>query len=80
MPPLELALEVRPTARVDVIDVRARAVSLHGSALERYARVLYTSHHTTAGYLPQRLAARLSSRPGAIRPYLDVFRIVGPGP
>ena len=74
MPPIELALEVRPAARVDVIDVRAQAAAVHGGVLDRFARVLYTSHHTTAGFLPQRLAARLSSRPGAIRPYLDVDR------
>ena len=78
MPPLELALEVRPRARVDVIDVRARAADVHGQALASYARCLYASRHTTAGFLPQSLAARLTARPQALGPYLDLFRTVFP--
>jgi thiamine phosphate synthase YjbQ (UPF0047 family) len=78
VPPLELALEVRPRARLDVIDVRARAIERFGDALAGHARCLYVSRHTTAGFLPQSLAARLTSRSTAIGPYLDVFRTVFP--
>ena len=62
MPPLELALEIRPRARLDVIDIRARAAETFGAALSTYARCLYVSRHTTAGFLPQSLAARLPRR------------------
>jgi thiamine phosphate synthase YjbQ (UPF0047 family) len=78
VPPLELALEIRPRARLDVIDIRARAAEAFGAALSTYARCLYVSRHTTAGFLPQSLAARLAARPQAIGPYLDVFRTVFP--
>lgn len=78
MPPVELALEIRPRARLDVIDIRARAAEAFGAALSAHARCLYLSRHTTAGFLPQSLAARLSARPEAIEPYLDVFRAVFP--
>lgn len=78
MPPLELTLEITPRARLDVTDVRARAAALHGSAFDAYTRCLYCSLHTTAGYLPQSLAARLSARPQGIEPYIDVFRTVFP--
>jgi thiamine phosphate synthase YjbQ (UPF0047 family) len=78
VPPLELALEIRPRARLDVIDIRARAAETFGAALSTYARCLYVSRHTTAGFLPQSLAARLTARPQAIEPYLDVFRTVFP--
>lgn len=78
MPPLELTLELSPRARLDVIDVRARAAEIHGNALEEYSRCLCASYHTTAGYLPQSLAGRLTSRPGAIGPYLDLFKSVFP--
>jgi thiamine phosphate synthase YjbQ (UPF0047 family) len=78
VPPFELALEVTPRARFDVIDVRALAADVHGDALRRYGRCLYASRHTTAGYFPQNLASRLSNRSEAIRPYVDLFRTVFP--
>jgi thiamine phosphate synthase YjbQ (UPF0047 family) len=78
VPPFEVALELRPQARFDVIDVRAKAVDLHGDRFSRYARCLYASRHTTAGYLPQSLAARLTARPGMIRTYLDLVRTLFP--
>lgn len=78
MPPVELALEIRPRARLDVIDIRARAAETFGAVLTSHQRCLYVSRHTTAGFLPQSLAARLTSRPEAIQTYLDVFRSVFP--
>lgn len=78
MSPFELALELTPRARLDVIDVRARAADVSGHAFDGYARCLYASRHTTAGFLPQNLASRLTSRPDAIGPYLDVVRTVFP--
>src|SRR5262245_37814472 len=42
-----------------------------------FAHCLYASRHTTAGYLPQHLAARLT-RPDAIGPYLELFRTMFP--
>ena len=68
MPPLELSLEVVPHARIDVTDVRARAAAEHGNVLDRFAHCLYYSFHTTAGYLPQSLATRLSAAQPAGRP------------
>jgi thiamine phosphate synthase YjbQ (UPF0047 family) len=78
VPPLELALEVTPSARLDVIDVRGRAAEAFAGALDGYRCCLYASRHTTAGFLPQSLAVRLTARPDAIRPYLDLFRTVFP--
>jgi hypothetical protein len=76
--PLELALAITPRARLDFLDVRAQAAHRFGTALEAYSRCLYYSPHTTAGYLPQSLAARLSARSQGIGQYLDVFRAVFP--
>ena len=78
MPPVELALEIRPRARLDVIDIRARAADAFGDAFASHRRCLYVSRHTTAGFLPQSFAARLHSRPEAIQGYLEVFRSVFP--
>ena len=76
--PLEVALDIRPQARLDVIDVRARAADVHGAALESFSRCFYASRHTTAGYLPQSLLVRLASRPDGVGRYLDLFRTVFP--
>ncbi len=78
MAPLELTVELEPRTRVDVIDARARAIAVHGDRLAAYPRALYSSFHTTAGYLPQSLAARLTSKPDGLEPYLDLFRAVFP--
>jgi thiamine phosphate synthase YjbQ (UPF0047 family) len=76
--PLEVALDIRPRARLDVIDVRKRAAETFDNALSAYRHCLYVSVHTTAGYLPQSLAARLAARPQGVRPYLELFRTVFP--
>ena len=78
VPPLELTVDVTPRARIDVTDVRGRAAAVHGDVLDGYDRCLYFSFHTTAGYLPQSLAGRLTSRPQGIGPYLELFRTLFP--
>jgi thiamine phosphate synthase YjbQ (UPF0047 family) len=76
--PIELALNITPRARLDVVDVRARTAEIHGDALHGFRRHFYASEHSTAGFLSQSLAARLTARFGGIGPYLDVFRTVFP--
>lgn len=78
MSPLELALPITPRARLDVVDIRARTTELHGDAVDGYRHCFYASEHSTAGFLPQSLAARLIDRFGSVGPYLDVFRTVFP--
>ena len=39
---------------------------------------MYASQHSTAGFLSQRLAARLHTRFGGVGPYIDLFRTVFP--
>ncbi len=78
MSPIELALPITPRARLDVVDVRARTVEVHGDAVQGFRHCFYASEHSTAGFLPQSLAARLIARFGSISPYLDVFRMVFP--
>lgn len=61
-----------------MLDVRAEVSRVHGPALEPFQRRIYASHHTTAGYLPHGLAARLCRRPGAIESYLKLLATVFP--
>jgi hypothetical protein len=76
--PFELSLDITPRGRLDVIDVRAQAAAAHGDVFERYNHCLYCSLHTTAGYLPQSLVARLGSGQQGVRPYIDLFTTVFP--
>jgi len=76
--PTELTVDIRPAARFDVIDVRRRTAEVHGDALDPYARCLYHSLHTTAGYLEQSLASRLARLPSSVGPYVDLFRRLFP--
>jgi hypothetical protein len=78
VPPLELALQLTPRSRFDLIDVRAKAAEAHGDGLTGYRRCLYATGHTTAGYLPQSLAARLAARPQGLGPYVELFRTMFP--
>ncbi|HJN45819.1 MAG: hypothetical protein CL477_15580 [Acidobacteria bacterium] len=76
--PIEVALEISPRARVDLVDVRRRIAETHGDLLESFPRALYCSFHTTAGYLDQSLAARLNKTRNGLAPYLTFFRNVFP--
>jgi thiamine phosphate synthase YjbQ (UPF0047 family) len=70
-------VELSPSSRFDVIDVRAAIEALYDGVLERFRRVLYFSHHTTAGFLEQRLAHRLHDRregvDGFVRSFQQLF-------
>jgi len=77
--PAEFSVEIQPRARYDAIDVRARVAAQHGNVLAEFPHALYVSFHTTAGYLDQSLASRLSRMPErGIDAYLDAFRTVFP--
>src|ERR1700733_5949922 len=75
--PVELMLEVRPGARFDLIDVRKQAVA-RAAGLQEFPRALYSSFHTTAGYLEQGLVSRLGRAELGINPYMHVFRRMFP--
>src|SRR5256885_2947023 len=76
--PVEVTLELTPRARFDIIDVRERLRTTHGDLLDGYPRHLYHSFHTTAGYLEQSLAARLTREKETVAPYVEVFRAMFP--
>ncbi len=78
MPPLQTELEIHPRARLDLLDARGLAADAHGDAFEQFAHCLYASPHTTAGYLPQNLAGRLSHGPAGIQQYVNLFRTAFP--
>lgn len=77
--PAEFTVALQPRARFDAIDVRSRLQSAHGDVLAEFPRAYYVSLHTTAGYLEQALAARLTRRAqNGVGLYVDAFRSVFP--
>ena len=74
----QTTLEISPRSRYDAIDVRARIVETYGDVLEDFKKVLYCSHHTTAGYLDQQLAHRLHDRRDEVDPYIRKFQALFP--
>jgi len=75
--PTELRLELSPRARFDIIDVREQAAA-RARVLATYPQALYCSFHTTAGYLDQALATRLTNTSAGIRPYIGLFQALFP--
>src|SRR5262245_18390045 len=76
--PVEVTLELTPRTRFDIIDVRERLRTAHGDLLDVYTHHLYQSFHTTAGYLEQSLAARLTRDTATVAPYVEEFRTMFP--
>lgn len=76
--PVEVALSISPRARVDLVDVRQRVSEGHDDLLDQFPKALYSSFHTTAGYLDQSLARRLNHQRDGLAPYLTFFRNVFP--
>lgn len=74
--PCELSLELRPSTRFDIVDLRRQSGWLNGLAEFPYA--LFWSFHTTAGFLEQRRALHLDTRRGGVRPYIRAFQTVFP--
>lgn len=70
-------LDLSPSSRFDVIDVRRALERCYEGALKGFRRVLYFSHHTTAGFLDQRLAHQLHDRreglDGFVRSFQQLF-------
>lgn len=73
--PLDLMLELAPRARFDIVELRSHFAAEH-QALNSYPRCLYSSFHTTAGFLERSLSARLSAE--HIPTYVEAFRALFP--
>lgn len=76
--PLEITVGLSPRARYDAIDVSERVRREHGALLADFPRILYCSHHTTAGYLDQAFARRLLDRGRGIDPFVEAFQTLFP--
>jgi len=76
--PREIRLSLNPARRFDAIEVTQRIEQDFGDVLRRYPRALYTSFHTTAGYLGRGLAARLHHHQDKLALFFRGFRALFP--
>jgi thiamine phosphate synthase YjbQ (UPF0047 family) len=76
--PFEITLTLIPKARFDVIDVAAKIKQKFGDRISQYRKTLYCSLHTTAGYLDQRICARLRYSKKHLEPFFRAFQSLFP--
>ena len=76
--PTELTLTLAPQRRFEAIDVNRRIAREFGDLLRRHRRALYTSFHTTAGYLDQSLSVRLHHRDDLVAQFFRAFHALFP--
>lgn len=71
-------VELTPSSRVDVIDIKQHIRRQHGDVLSRFPRALYCSYHTTAGFYDQNLCDRLGHSRTSLQAFLSAFQEVFP--
>ena len=76
--PTELTLTLAPQRRFEAIDVNRRIAEEFGDLLRRHRRALYTSFHTTAGYLDQSLSVRLHHQHDLVSQFFRAFHALFP--
>jgi thiamine phosphate synthase YjbQ (UPF0047 family) len=76
--PTELTLTLAPQGRFEAIDVNRRIADEFGDLLRRHRRALYTSFHTTAGYLDQSLSVRLNHQHDLVSQFFRAFHALFP--
>ncbi|MBM3806926.1 MAG: hypothetical protein FJW22_01900 [Acidimicrobiia bacterium] len=76
--PTEVTLTLAPQRRFEAIDVNRRINQEFGDLLRRHRRALYTSFHTTAGYLDQSLSVRLNHQHDLVSQFIRAFHSLFP--
>ena len=76
--PLEITVDLTPKARLDIIDVVSKITDQYGNFLENYCKTICCSLHTTAGYLEQRLCAKLGYSERRLDHFLRTFQKLFP--
>ena len=76
--PAELTLTLAPQRRFEAIDVNSRINREAGDLLRKYRSALYTSFHTTAGYLDQSLSVRMNHRQDLVSQFFSAFHALFP--
>jgi len=76
--PLEITLEQTPRSRFNVVDVATRISDQYGDLLQNYRKITCCSFHTTAGYLEQRLCAKLDYSKRRLDQFIRIYQTLFP--
>jgi thiamine phosphate synthase YjbQ (UPF0047 family) len=77
--PHEITLTFCPERRLDVIDVNERIREVASADfLDAFSHALYCSHHTTAGFLEQRLCERMDGCADTVHDFFQPFQELFP--
>jgi hypothetical protein len=76
--PQEIFLAISPKERFDMIDIAKMAMEHVNGKADLYKKAMYSSFHTTAGYLEQSLCSRLQYNKDRIASYIRAFRHLFP--
>ena len=76
--PIEIPLEISPKSRFDMTDISKIALDKMHGKVDSYKKAMYSSFHTTAGYLEQSLCSRLENNRERIASYIRAFRHLFP--
>lgn len=68
--PTEVSLELRPSSRLEIVDLRSLLRERHELLLQEFPRTAYCSYHTTAGFVDPPLAERLGYDSESIAEYI----------
>lgn len=76
--PTEFTLDLTPSRRIDILDVSARLAQDVGDALKGYSKAVFSTGHTTAGYLDERFWRRLGYSHEKLESLLATFERIFP--
>ncbi len=76
--PIEVPLIISPKARFDMNDIAKIAAEHINGKAGLYKKAMYSSFHTTAGYLEQSLCSRMQYNKDRIASYIRAFRHIFP--
>lgn len=74
----EITLALRPAQRFSITDVNHLLREEHGDFLDGFSRALYTSFHTTAGYLEQHVCRQLAHSRDGIHDFVRAYQKLYP--
>jgi thiamine phosphate synthase YjbQ (UPF0047 family) len=76
--PVEITLCLTPRSRFDIVDVATKISDECGDLLQEYQKVTCCSFHTTAGYIEQRLSARLHYNEKRLAQFIKIHQMLFP--
>jgi hypothetical protein len=76
--PVEITFRMTPRSRFDIVDVATKISDEYGDLFQEYQKVTCCSFHTTAGYIEQKLSARLHYNEKRLAQFIRIHQMLFP--